>query len=133
MNPICSNTTSKSGGFTLVEVLAAVLLLSIALMAIMTANAAARDAQQRAVSQAVARNVAQSIIEQLRSAPIDSIPTMTFPTSDSSLPTGNSIVVSVSGYPNSIETNLYCATVTVSWPEGAGTRSMQYETLITRR
>jgi len=132
MNPI-SGTTPRSGGFTLVEVLAAVLLLSIALMAIMTADTAARGMQERAVSQAAARNIAQSIIEQLRSAPIDSIRTMTFPATDSSLPSGNSIVVSVSGYPSSGETNLCRATVTVSWPEGAGTRTMQYETLITRR
>lgn len=132
MNPILG-TTSRSGGFTLVEVLAAVLLLSIALMAIMTANTAARSAQQRAVCQAAARNIAQSILEQLRSAPFDSIPTMTFPATDSSLPSGNSIVVSVSGYPNSAEANLRCATVTVSWPEGAGTRTIQYETLIARR
>ncbi len=126
-------TTSKGGGFTLVEVLAAVLLLSIALLAIMTANTAARGVQQRAVCQSVARNIAQSIIDQLRSAPIDTVSTMTFPATDSSLPSGNSIVVSASGYPNSGESNLYKATVTVSWPEGAGTRSIQYETLITRR
>jgi|YelNatPaOPRAMG01_1025707.scaffolds.fasta_scaffold105497_3 prepilin-type N-terminal cleavage/methylation domain-containing protein len=124
---------SKSGGFTLVEVLAAVLLLSIALLAIMTANTAARNVQQRAVCQSVARNVAQSVIDQLRSASIDSISTMTFPASDPSLPSGNSIVVSVSGYPNGSESNLYKATVRVSWPESGNTRSIQYETLITRR
>jgi prepilin-type N-terminal cleavage/methylation domain-containing protein len=126
-------TTSKSGGFTLVEVLAAVLLLSIALLAIMTANTAARGAQQRAICQAAARNVAQSITDQLRAAPVDSISTMTFPASDSSLPSGNSIAVSVSGYPTSGETSLFKATVTVSWPEAGSTRSLQYETLITRR
>jgi prepilin-type N-terminal cleavage/methylation domain-containing protein len=126
-------TISKSGGFTLVEVLAAVLLLSIAMLAIMTANTAAREAQQRAVCQAAGRCVAQTVIDQLRAAPIDSVSTMTFPASDASLPSGNSIAVSVSGYPTSGETNLYKATVTVGWPEGAGTRSMQYETLITRR
>jgi prepilin-type N-terminal cleavage/methylation domain-containing protein len=126
-------TISKSGGFTLVEVLAAVLLLSIALLAIMTANTAARGAQQRAVCQGAARNVAQSVIDQLRAAPIDSISTMAFPASDASLPSGNSIAVSVTGYPTLGETNLYKATVTVSWPEGVGTRSIQYEMLITRR
>jgi Tfp pilus assembly protein PilV len=130
---LISGKTSKGGGCTLVEVLAAVLLLSIALLAIMTANTAARGAQQRAVCQSAARNVAQSIIDQLRAAPIDSISTMTFPATDSSLPSGNSIAVSVSAYPASGETNLYKATVTVSWPEGAGTRSVQYETLIARR
>ena len=39
----------NSGGFTLAEVLAAALLLSVALLAIMSADTAARNAQQRAV------------------------------------------------------------------------------------
>ena len=126
-------TISRSGGFTLVEVLAAVLLLSIALLAIMSANTAARYAQQRAVNQSAARNVAQSIIDQLRAAPIDSISTKTFPTSDSALPSGNSIAVSTVGYPTLSETNLYTSTVTVSWPESGNTRTVKYETLIARR
>jgi Tfp pilus assembly protein PilV len=126
-------TISSDGGFTLVEVLAAVLLLSMAVLAIMSANAAARDAQQRAVCQSVARNVAQSVIDQLRAAPIGSISTMTFPASDSALPPGNSIAVSVSGYPTSGETNLYKATVTAGWPEAGSTRTVVYETLIARR
>ena len=82
---------------------------------------------------AAGRNVAQSIIDQLRAAPIDSISTMAFPTSDSSLPSGNSIIVSVSGYPTSSEPDQYKALVTVSWPEAGSTRTIQYETLIVRR
>lgn len=126
-------TRSRNGGFTLVEVLAAVLLLSIAMLAIISANSAARGAQQRAVNMAVGRNVAQSIVDQLRAAPIDSITTMTFPAGDSALPAGNSIAVSVGGYPNSGETRLFKATVTVSYPEANSTRSIKYETLIARR
>jgi prepilin-type N-terminal cleavage/methylation domain-containing protein len=126
-------TTSRNGGFTLVEVLAAVLLLSIAILAIMTANTAARGAQTRAVGLSIGRNVAQSIVDQLRAAPINNIKTMTFPTSDSSLPAGNTIAVAVAGYPTSTEANLFKATVAVSWPEAGSTRTIQYETLIARR
>lgn len=132
MSPF-SRGKSGNGGFTLVEVLAAVLLLSIAVLAIMTANTAARGAQQRAVGLSTGRNVAQSIVDQLRAAPINNIKTMTFPTSDSSLPPGNTIAVSVTGYPVSTEANLFKATVTVSWPEAGSTRTIQYETLIARR
>lgn len=130
---LTSRIKSGNGGFTLVEVLAAVLLLSIAILAIMTANTAARQAQQRAVGLSVGRNVAQSIVDQLRAAPIDNINTMAFPTSDASLPEGNTIAVSVAGYPNGGERNLFKATVTVSWPESGSTRALQYETLIARR
>lgn len=126
-------TRSRNGGFTLVEVLAAVLLLSIAIMAIMAADSAARGAQQRAVNMSVGRNVAQSIIEQLRAAPVSNITGMTFPTSSPSLPSGNSISVSVVPYPASTETNLFDATVVVEYPEGNGARSIKYETLIVRR
>jgi prepilin-type N-terminal cleavage/methylation domain-containing protein len=133
MMSLILGTRSRNGGFTLVEVLAAVLLLSIAILAIMSANTAARQAQQRAVGLSIGRNIAQSIVDQLRAAPIGTIKTAAFPTSDSSLPAGNSIAVSVTGYPTSPETNLYKALVTVSWPEAAGTRRIQYETLIARR
>lgn len=125
-------TRSRNGGFTLVEVLAAVLLLSIAMMAIMAANSAARGAQQRAVNLSLGRNVAQSIVEQLRAAPVDSIAAMSFPTSDSSLPSGNSISVSVVP-PAAGEKNIYYVTVTVSYPEANSTRTIKYETLIVRR
>lgn len=122
-------TRSKNGGFTLVEVLAAVLLLSIAMMAIMAANSAARGAQQRAVNMSIGRNVAQSIVEKLRAAPVDSITTMTFPATDSSLPSGNSISVTVVPLDN----NLFYGTIIVSYPEANSTRSIKYETLIARR
>lgn len=133
MMSLILGTRSRNGGFTLVEVLAAVLLLSIAILAIMSANTAARQAQQRAVGLSIGRNIAQSIVDQLRAAPIDNIKTATFPASDSSLPAGNSIAVSVTGYPTSGETNLFKALVTVSWPEAESTRRIQYETLIARR
>lgn len=124
---------TKIGGFTLVEVLAAVLILSIALLTIMTASSVARDSQQRAVCQSIARNLAQSIIEQIRSAPIESMSTMTFPSSDTSLPSGNTIAVSVAGYPSSSNSDLCKATVIVRWPEASNTRTVKYETLIVRR
>ena len=119
-------------GFTLAEILAAVLLLSIALLAIMTADQAARDTQKRAVYLSLGRNIAQSIIEQLRAAPTDSLTSMTFANSDSSLPNGNSISVSVTSYGGSSENNLYQILVTVTWPESKGMRTIKYETLLVR-
>ena len=122
-----------NGGFTLVEVLAAVVLLSIAMLAILTANSASRSTQQRVAGLATGRNVADSIITQIRAAPFDSVTTKSFPKNDPSLPSGNSITVSISKYPTSSENNLLKAVVKVSWPEANGTRTLQYNTLIARR
>ena len=124
---------SKRGGFTLVEVLAAVLILSISLLAIITAMAAARDMQRRTVYIAVGRNIAQSRIEQLRAAPIDTISTMAGTGTNASLPAGNTVTTSVSPYPDALQTSLYLVQVTVAWTEGRGVRTIRYETLIARQ
>lgn len=124
---------SKRGGFTLVEVLAAVLILSISLLAIITAMAAARDMQRRTVYIAVGRNIAQSRIEQLRAAPIDTISTMAGTGTNGSLPAGNTVATSVSPYPDALQTSLYLVQVTVAWTEGRGVRTIRYETLIARQ
>ena len=123
----------QKSGFTLVEVLSAVLLLSIGLLAVLTATRAARDTQQRALYLSIGNNIAQSKIDYIRSAPIDTIDAMDGSTSDSSLPKGNSIVTLVSRYPDNTETNIYKAAVTITWPEQKGTRRICYETLITRK
>ncbi|MGI6294834.1 MAG: prepilin-type N-terminal cleavage/methylation domain-containing protein [Armatimonadota bacterium] len=123
----------EDGGFTLVEVLAAVLLLSIALLAILSANSAAKSTQRRATGLAAGRCVAESIIEQIKAAPFDDARTMSFPRQDDSLPDGNSIAVTISWYPNISERNLLKAVVKVSWPEANGTRTLQYETLRVRK
>jgi prepilin-type N-terminal cleavage/methylation domain-containing protein len=122
-----------SRGFTLVEVLSAVLLLSIGLLAVLTADQASRETQQRAVYISIGRGIAQSKVEKLRAAPIDSLPSFAGSSQDSSLPSGNLIQVAVVGYPNPSCTSLYKCTVTVTWPEGRGTRKVCYETLIARR
>ena len=120
-------------GFSLVEVLSAVLLLSIGLLAVLTANRAARDTQQRALYLSVGRNIAQTKLDFIRAAPIDTIDAMDNTVSDSYLPKGNSIVTLVSRYPDNLETNIYKATVTITWPESKGTRKICYETLIARK
>lgn len=122
-----------SGGFTLVEVLAAVTLLSLGLLGVLAAATGARKTQHRATAISVGRMVAQNKIEVVRSAPIDTIDAMDSTTTDSSLPRGNSVVLLVAGYPLSSETNLYKASVTVTWPEERGTRKVYYETLIARK
>lgn len=123
----------QNGGFTLVEVLAAVVLLSIAMLAILTANSASRSTQLRAVEMAAGRNVADSIVAQIRATPFDSCRAKSFPTQDSSLPAGNKISVSITGYPTASENNLLKAVIKVSWPEANGTRALQYNTLIARK
>ncbi len=117
----------------MVEVLAAVLLLSIAMLAILSANSAARSTQQRATGLAAGRCVAESIMEQIKAAPFDDISSMSFPRTDSSLPAGNMITVAVNRYPTISEANLLKAAVKVSWPEANGTRTLRYETLIVRK
>lgn len=124
---------TRESGYTLVEVMAAVALLSIGLLAVLTATRAARETQQRALYISTGRAVAQSVIDELRSRQIESITDPITTTSSSSLPPGNSVQATVTRYPNGIETNLYKAVVTVAWPEGNGTRKVVYETLIARR
>ena len=122
----------ENGGFTLVEVLAAVLLLSIGLLAVLTADRAANETQLRAAYLSVGRNIAQSRIDDLRSAPIDSI-AGSGPVEDPNLPKGNQVNVAVTAYPAAGENDIYKAVVTVTWPEKRGTRKVCYETLITRK
>lgn len=124
---------AQNGGFTLVEVLAATVLLSIGLMGILAANQAAQETQRKAVYLSIGRNIAQSKIEELRYSSIDSLGSSTSNSQNSSLPRGNSISTSVAPYPNSSSTDLYKAEVTVSWPEGSGVRRICYETLISRK
>jgi len=120
-------------GFTLVEVLAAVVLLSIGLLAVLTAGRAAQETQWRAVHLAAARNIAQSKIDELRATPFGSIISGTDQSTDSSLPKGNQIAVTTAKYPDSSEANLAKVTVAVTWPEGRATGKIQYESLIVRR
>lgn len=127
------STKPGNGGYTLVEVLAAVLLLSIGLLAVMSAYQGARETQKRAIYLSIGRSVAQSRIEEMRTASFDSVMSYAGNTTDSSLPSGNSVVTSVIRYPTASETNCLKAKVTVTWPEGKGTRKIQYETLITRK
>ncbi|MEN6355959.1 MAG: prepilin-type N-terminal cleavage/methylation domain-containing protein [Armatimonadota bacterium] len=119
--------TYKNGGFTLVEVLAAVLLLSIGLLAVLSAGSAARQTQQRAMRMAIGRLAAQSAVERLRSNQ-----SYTLPSSDvTGLPSGNKISISVSSVSGSRSaTKLTYASVTVTWPEGSGTQKVFYETYI---
>jgi len=125
---------STSRGFTLVEVLAAVLLLSIGLMAIISAMAASRDSQTRARRIFIARHIALSGIEELRAASAGGIAGLCGQTvtQDPSLPPGNSVKVLVARYPDISEDKIFRAVVSVSWPEGRGTRTIRYETLITK-
>ncbi len=120
-------------GFTLVEILAACLLLSIGLLAVLTAVRAARETQQRALYISIGRNIAQSKIDKARSMSLDDLNSLVGTTQDSSLPTVNSVTVGISRYPNPSQTHLYKVTVTVSWPEQKGTRRITYETLIARK
>lgn len=119
--------TSRNGGFTLVEVLAAVLLLSIGLLAVLSTGRAAQETQQRAVRMSIGRLAAQSAIERLRSNQSYTLPSSTV----AGLPSGNKIEMNVSSVSGSrSSTNLTYACVTVTWPEGGGTQKVFYETYI---
>lgn len=123
----------SDGGFTIVEVLAAVALLSVGLLAVLAGTEGARDAQARAVCIATGRSIAQSEIEQARETPFDQIGSLAGASSSSSLPPGNTITVAVSNYPSSSTPDMRNVTVTVVWPEKNGTRTISYGTLIARK
>lgn len=109
------------------------MLLSVGLLAVITASRAARDSQTRAVYMAQGRALAQSKLDAARTASFDGIPDLACNTSDSSLPAGNSVKIAVARYPNNSVSHCYRIQVTVSWPESKGTRTIFYETLVTRK
>ncbi len=123
----------RNQGFTLAEVLVAVMILSVVLITTIGAMAAAKETQRRASNIALGRTIAQSKIEQMRAADCVNYSTMTGVSTDSSLPAGNSVNVSASEYPNESQKQIYLVQVTVSWPEGSGVRNIQYETLVAQR
>lgn len=108
-------------------------LLSIGLMAVLSASQAARETQQRAQYIAVGRTIAQSKVDELRATPFDSLPSKAGTSSDPSLPRGNTVTVAVNLYAGAADGNVYQACVTAAWPEGRGTRTIRYDTLITRK
>ena len=122
----------RDRGFTLVEVLAAVALLSIGLLAVLTADQAARETQTRAVYMSIGRNIAQTKIEELRATPFGTIPPVAH-TTDSSLPNGNDITVKCTPYSAHANAAIARAVVAVSWTEHLGTRTIVYDTLIVRK
>ena len=131
MKYIIAGNRRRQHGFTLVEVLSAALILSIGLLAIVSAMQASRKSQQSAVYMNIAMNAAQSQIEGIRSLNWNNIadpPDTTVP----ALPFGNVLSVTVNKYPNAQENKLYKIIVAVTWPEGSGTRSWTYETLRTK-
>jgi prepilin-type N-terminal cleavage/methylation domain-containing protein len=116
---------NNNAGYTMVELLAALTILSIGLLGIFSAISAARDTQQRAVYMAIARNTAITYMETFRSLKSDKLNTVPASGTLTTLPAGNSFTCTTS---KNVD-KLYLATVTVTWPEGLGTRSIKYETL----
>lgn len=116
-------------GYTLVEVLVAVAILSIGLMGVMSAISVSQDTQDRAMNIAAARDIAISRLETYRNLSPDQLGTI--PASDTStdLPPGNTIACSAVTY-GGAGSSIYRATVTVSWPEGGSTRTINYESLL---
>lgn len=133
---VCRNSAEfrvlDAHGYTLVEVLAATALLSVGILAVLTAMSGSRDMQQRAKWMCIGRTVAQSKMEDIRGGSATDIDGLTAVTCDSRLPAGNQISVTVTRYPDVSEDNFFRALVTVSWPEGNGTRGITHESLISK-
>lgn len=122
----------KHGGFTLVEVLVSILILSIALMATLSAIDVSQDTLSRSANMAVARDIAIREAERLRSASSSYIQGLDGDDqySSSDLPPGNQITRTASLYPDDSSESLWLASVIVTWPEGSSTRSIRYDTLL---
>ena len=121
---------ANHSGYTLVEVLVAVIVLSIALLAVLSAISVSSDTQTRAANMAMAHDIAVTHMEDCRSmteaAILGALPNYSSP----DLPPGNSVTVTASRYPNPGSTHMFQATVTITWPEGRGSRSVTYGTLL---
>lgn len=120
----------NTSGFTLVELLVAVTILSIGLLGIMSAIAAAQDTQARAIHMAIARDVAIKRIEIYRSNTSGGVYSWQAPFTSPDLPKGNKFTPTSAKYPDSTSSMLWRVAVTVVWPEGKGTQRKVYETLL---
>jgi prepilin-type N-terminal cleavage/methylation domain-containing protein len=123
-----SRSAQANSGYTLVELLVSVVILSIALLATLSAIRVAQDTQDRANHIAIARDIAISNLERYRWLKWNHMGDIPASQTSSDLPSGNAITCSAAQYPNG-SSGVYKATVQVSWPEGNGTRTVKYESL----
>lgn len=119
-----------AGGFTLVELLVAVTILSIALLGIMSAIAVSQDTQERAIHMAIARDLAIKRIETYRSNTSGGVFSWQAPFTSPDLPKGNKFTPTSAKYPDSTSSMFWKVAVTAVWPEGKGTRRVVYEALL---
>lgn len=114
---IAARTASKlsgCGGFTLVELMVASVILATTLLAIFAVYATAHSAQWQAVMVQRARAAASTQIDYLRAQPYSSLAAGTTTTQPAGMPQTNMTVI-VQPYPYTSIVHLKMVSVTVSW------------------
>lgn len=105
-----------SRGMTLVEILVAVSILSIAMVVIASLFPVAVNYQKRATFIQIASLEARGMLDGAMTNNYGSLNVGTTVSSVPELPSGNTMTVTISPYPTSDSTYLKLVTVRVSWP-----------------
>lgn len=118
---------SGSGGFTLVEILVATVILSLGLLAVVSAMVTSREFRKRAEYATIASAIASAKMERLRSTDRGYMYTIPLLEQSSLLPPGNRITTWWTETAKISKDCLYYFEVTITYPEGHGTRRLYYE------
>lgn len=112
---------NKLRGFTLIEGIVSILLLSLLVLIFASAFPSGQAIIQRGELTSIATDIAQEKMEELRKAGYNSLTFGTQTFSVSQLPNGQG-QIKVSPYPNTNSKNIAKVEITINW-QGAGTKS----------
>lgn len=114
---------TNSRGMTLVEILVAVSILSIAVIVLASLFPVAINYQQKATYTRIAALDAMGTLDGAMVAGFDNLDLGSTTSTTADLPAGNTKTITVQAYPTSDCTSLKLVTVRISWP---GTAKVKY-------
>lgn len=119
-------------GFTLIEILIALVILSVGLLAITSISLTVMKGNSFADKMTMATTLAQDRLEEIKNTAYDSVASANFPTQDYGSISGfNAFRREVSITSSSPAINMKTITVTVLWRDGAGnSHNIELKTII---